>query len=83
MMKLAFIVQTNPNAIFLIEGHTDSFGGEEFNRSLSLERAKAVRGWLVGKLRISDANIQVVGMGKGDKDAQALNRRVEIVVRSQ
>ena len=45
----------------------------------------------MGKLRISDANIQVVGMGKGrpivptdgDKDAQALNRRVEIVVRSQ
>lgn len=91
MMKLAFVVQTNPNAIFLIEGHTDSFGGEEFNRGLSLERAKAVRNWLVGKLRISDANIQVVGMGKGrpivptdgDKDAQALNRRVEIVVRSQ
>ena len=91
MMKLAFVVQTNPNAIFIIEGHTDSFGGEDYNRDLSLKRAQAVRNWLVGKLRINDANIEVVGLGKdrpivsteGDKDAQALNRRVEIVVRSQ
>lgn len=89
MMKLAFIVQTNPDATFIIEGHTDSFGGEEFNRALSLKRAQAVRQWLVERLRIDDANIQVMGLGKsrpivstaGDPDQQALNRRVEIVVR--
>jgi len=47
MMKLAFIVQTNPEASFIIEGHTDSFGGDDFNRTLSLKRAEAVRRWLV------------------------------------
>tara|TARA_R110000850_G_scaffold202967_22_gene329119 strand:- start:1879 stop:2943 length:1065 start_codon:yes stop_codon:yes gene_type:complete len=89
MMKLAFIVQTNPDATFIIEGHTDSFGGEDFNRELSLNRAKAVRTWLIERLRISASNIEVVGLGKtrpivstnGDADAQSLNRRVEIVVR--
>ena len=89
MMKLAFVVQTNPDANFVIEGHTDSFGGEEFNRELSLKRAKAVREWLVNRLRIDAGNIQVVGLGKsrpivstdGSADEQALNRRVEIVVK--
>lgn len=89
MMKLAFIVQTNPDATFIIEGHTDSFGGEEFNRDLSLKRAEAVRRWLVERLRIEAGNIKVLGLGKsrpivpvdGDADAQSLNRRVEIVVK--
>ncbi len=93
MMKLAFLVQTNPDALFVIEGHTDSIGGVEFNRDLSLKRASAVRDWLQQKLRIEAKNIQVVGIGKDrplipiagiedDRDAQALNRRVEIVVKS-
>lgn len=89
MMKLAFIVQTNPDAIFVIEGHTDSFGADAYNIDLSLKRAKAVRSWLQDRLRIPVDNIQVVGMGKakpivsidGDADAQALNRRVEIIVK--
>ncbi len=89
MMKLAFIVQTNPDATFIIEGHTDSFGADEFNRELSLKRATAVRQWLIDRLRIGVDNIKVVGMGKsrpivstdGDQDAQSLNRRVEIVVK--
>lgn len=91
MMKLAFVVQTNPDAVFIIEGHTDSFGGEDFNRDLSLKRARAVRQWLVDRLRIDASNIETVGLGKerpivsieGTADDQALNRRVEIVVRKQ
>ncbi|MEM7697400.1 MAG: OmpA family protein [Verrucomicrobiota bacterium] len=90
MMKLAFLIQTNPDARFVIEGHTDSFGGDDYNEELGLKRAEAVRAWLVQRLRISDENIQVVGVGKarpivsidGDKDAQALNRRVEIIVKT-
>lgn len=88
MMKLAFLVQTNPGARFTIEGHTDSFGGAEFNRELSLKRAEAVRDWLVERLRIGVDNIRVVGLGMqrpvvstdGTVEEQALNRRVEIVV---
>lgn len=90
MMKLAFLVQTNPDAKFIIEGHTDSFGGAEFNKELSLKRARAVRDWLVERLRIDTNNIEIVGIGKdrpivsteGTADEQALNRRVEIVVKS-
>lgn len=89
MMKLAFIVQTNPDATFIIEGHTDSFGGDDFNRDLGLKRAEAVRRWLVERLRIDAANIKALGLGKsrpivstaGTAEEQSLNRRVEIVVK--
>ena len=89
MMKLAFLIQTNPDAKYTIEGHTDSFGGEDFNRQLSKKRANAVRQWLVDRLRINIDNVQIVGIGKdrplvsidGTADEQALNRRVEIVVK--
>jgi outer membrane protein OmpA-like peptidoglycan-associated protein len=89
MMKLAFIVQTNPDATFVIEGHSDAIGDEAYNQKLSLKRAEAVRQWLIERLRIDAKNIKVVGMGMsrpivstaGTKEEQALNRRVEIVVR--
>jgi outer membrane protein OmpA-like peptidoglycan-associated protein len=89
MMKLAFIVQTNPDATFTIEGHTDSFGGDGFNQDLSLKRAEAVRRWLIERLRLDTANIKVIGIGKarpivstdGSAEEQSLNRRVEIVVK--
>ncbi|MCB1090483.1 MAG: OmpA family protein [Verrucomicrobiae bacterium] len=89
MMKLAFIVQTNPSAQFVIEGHTDSFGNDDYNLDLSMKRAVAVRDWLVERLQIGSENIKVMGLGKkkpivdpnGTVEAQSLNRRVEIVIR--
>jgi outer membrane protein OmpA-like peptidoglycan-associated protein len=89
MMKLAFIVQTNPTAQFVIEGHTDTFGNDEYNLDLSMKRAVAVRDWLVRELRLESDNIKVMGLGKarpivktgGTVEEQALNRRVEIVIR--
>lgn len=89
MMKLAFIVQTNPDAQFIIEGHTDNFGADEYNLDLSMKRAVAVRNWLVERLQIETDNIKVMGLGKkqpivdpnGTVEEQSLNRRVEIVIR--
>ncbi|MCB1232297.1 MAG: OmpA family protein [Verrucomicrobiae bacterium] len=89
MMKLAFLVQTNPDAQFVIEGHTDSFGADEYNLDLSMKRAVAVRNWLVEHLQLETDNIKVMGLGKkqplvdpdGTVEEQALNRRVEIVIR--
>ncbi|NNE91043.1 MAG: OmpA family protein [Verrucomicrobiales bacterium] len=91
MLKLAYIIQTNPDAEFIIEGHTDSFGGDEFNLSLSMKRAAAVRDYLIKKLQIGSENVRVIGLGKqrpivpveGTIEEQALNRRVEIVVKKK
>ncbi|MFZ4767824.1 MAG: OmpA family protein [Roseimicrobium sp.] len=93
LMKLGLLIQRNPNSQFIIEGHTDTIGTDQYNFELSQRRANAVVQWLVASLRLSTDRIKAVGMGKtrplpenkvnpnGTKDEQALNRRVEIKVR--
>lgn len=91
LMKLGFLIQKNPDSLFIIEGHTDSFGGEQFNLDLSLRRANAVVQWLQNSLRLGTDRIQAAGMGKskpivstsGTVEEQSLNRRVEIKVRQK
>lgn len=91
LMKLGFLIQKNPNSLFIVEGHTDSFGGEDFNLDLSLRRANAVVEWLRNSLRLGTDRIQAAGMGKskpivstsGSVEEQGMNRRVEIKVRAK
>lgn len=91
LMKLGFLIQKNPNSLFVIEGHTDSFGGDEYNLELSIRRANAVVEWLRQSLRLGTDRIQAMGMGKskplapvtGTVEEQGLNRRVEIKVRAR
>ena len=86
--KLAELMQRNPNATFIIEGHTDNFGTPEYNQSLSVARAESVKGWLANEAGIDPGRIQTRGFGlsrllvrDGSIDQQKLNRRVEIVIR--
>lgn len=94
MLQLAGLMMKNPDTIFIVEGHTDSFGSEEYNAVLSLMRANAVRQWLKDNgialtrpngecrlyIRVCGASRPVVSI-RGDRDAQAANRRVEIHMR--
>jgi outer membrane protein OmpA-like peptidoglycan-associated protein len=67
----------------VLEGHTDTFGGEDFNQTISLARAEWVKSRVVA-LGVSPERIQTVGLGatrplRSDApDAQAMNRRVEV-----
>ena len=70
----------------VVEGHTDNRGSDRTNQPLSLNRATAVRDYLVGRGVASD-KISAVGMGSGKpitdnktSENRADNRRVEIVV---
>lgn len=89
LMKLGFLIQKNPDSLFIVEGHTDSFGSGEYNLRLSEARALAVVNWLRTSLKLGTDRIQAIGMGKtkhlvpasGTVEQQALNRRVEIKVR--
>jgi outer membrane protein OmpA-like peptidoglycan-associated protein len=91
LQKLGRLVQRNPQAVFKIEGHTDSFGGDEYNLDLSWRRAESVKAWLVQAMNLDPNRIQSQGYGKtrlivpGDRsvEEQQLNRRVEIVIRSK
>jgi outer membrane protein OmpA-like peptidoglycan-associated protein len=85
------LIQRNPDAAFKVEGHTDSFGTDEYNMNLSQRRAETVRNWLVQYMSIDPDRIQNQGYGKthlivpADRsvEEQQLNRRVEIVIRAK
>jgi outer membrane protein OmpA-like peptidoglycan-associated protein len=86
--KLGQLIQRNPKASFVIEGHSDSFGSDDYNMQLSKARAESVKAWLVGSMGIDARRIQTRGYGRtrliapasGDIDQQQINRRVEIVI---
>lgn len=63
LQNLGELIKRNPNATFVIEGHTDSTGSPETNQALSEERADAVRTWLVEKMGIVRERVGTVGMG--------------------
>lgn len=74
------------NKRMLVEGHTDSQGSIATNQPLSLNRAMAVRNYLVSR-GVAAEKITAVGMGStravtDNKTAEnrANNRRVEIVI---
>lgn len=89
MLQLAALIQKNPETYFVIEGHTDSIGGAAYNALLGLQRAAAVRAWLVGNgVPVEFVYIRSCGSSmplaptNGTREAQALNRRVEIHMRA-
>jgi len=68
-----------------VAGHTDNQGGEDFNRKLSLDRARAVMNYLVGK-GIDRSRIRARGYGMDrpvasnyTEEGRANNRRVEVI----
>lgn len=90
LKKLGQIIQRNPQIRFLIEGHTDSFGPEEYNLGLSQRRAESVKNWLVEQMGIGPEQIRTRGLGStkllippsNSIREQAPNRRVEILLES-
>lgn len=69
-----------------IVGHTDATGAEEYNRQLSLRRARAVREYLAANFGIAPRRLKVQGMGMScpiaDNDTEqgkSRNRRVEFI----
>ena len=88
LRKLALLIQKNPGARFVIEGHTDSFGSDEYNLELSRKRAESVKAWLTESMGLKADSIQTVGYGKsrlltpgdGTVEQQKINRRVEIAI---
>ncbi|MBZ5715716.1 OmpA family protein [Nannocystis pusilla] len=80
------LVAGDPDATFVVEGHTDSSGNEDFNQKLSEARAQAVRDFLVSRGVAAD-RIQARGVGEAQPvadnssaEGRANNRRVEIII---
>jgi outer membrane protein OmpA-like peptidoglycan-associated protein len=84
--KVSEFLIRNPQRNVLIEGHTDSVGGDEYNMTLSEQRANSVRSGLID-YEVPPNRITIKGYGKkypvaGNDTASGRqqNRRVEIVI---
>ncbi len=71
-------------SIFIVAGHTDASGGEEYNLNLSERRADSIKHYLVEKSGIPAADLITVGYGKTKLKDPAhplseVNRRVQVV----
>ncbi len=83
--QLAEMMKANANLKINIEGHTDNIGSADGNKTLSLNRAKAVMSAIVSK-GISASLLSSLGWGQEKpvadnrtEEGRAKNRRVEIV----
>ncbi|MBP7635787.1 OmpA family protein, partial [Candidatus Ozemobacteraceae bacterium] len=85
LQRLLFLIQSSAESRFLIEGHTDSTGDDATNQQLSVDRAEAVKSWLVNN-GIAGERLETVGFGESkpaasndSEEGRLQNRRVEVV----
>ena len=71
---------------FRIEGHTDTVGSPDLNKTLSEQRAAAVAAYLTSQFAVAAARLEPVGMGQEGllvptpaNTAEPRNRRVQVV----
>jgi OOP family OmpA-OmpF porin len=84
LATIAKVLTDNPQILRVrVEGHTDDQGTDEYNQTLSEQRAQAVVDWLV-KTGIAKSRLHATGMGRKlpldpgkTEAARANNRRVE------
>lgn len=89
LRKVQDALRVFPDTIVVVEGHTDSFGGDETNLKLSHDRAEAVRAYLLANMRdLSPADIRAEGFGESRPvannetvEGREKNRRIDLVIR--
>jgi OmpA-OmpF porin, OOP family len=80
-------IATFPESSIVIEGHTDSFGSEAANQTLSQDRAEAVRQYLLANSALPPTDVRALGYGESrpvanneTPEGRARNRRIDIVI---
>ena len=84
--EIVTVLQENPTMVIEIQGHTDNVGSSRYNRTLSENRAKAVKNYLIKK-GINSQRLIAVGVGfsrpkttNRTEEGRASNRRVELLL---
>jgi len=85
LAKVIEALKLYPGSRIVVEGHTDSFGGDDSNLILSRNRADSVRNYLLSNTAILSTLIDSIGLGETKPFAnndtpqgRALNRRIDI-----
>jgi OOP family OmpA-OmpF porin len=85
--EIASNLMQNPDAIVVLEGHTDSTGNQEYNVRLGERRVEAVRRYLAVEKNVPVFKIHVISFGSArpvasndSRDGREKNRAVSIAV---
>ncbi|TDI75462.1 MAG: OmpA family protein [Bacteroidetes bacterium] len=85
--KLAGVLIEFPDTNILVVGHTDSVGSEEYNMTLSKNRAQAVTNYFTGAKGLSHGRFNSNWFGESSPiatndtaEGRAQNRRVNVVI---
>ena len=88
LAKVEKAIDVFPRSELIIEGHTDSHGGDDMNQKLSQERAESVRQYMINAMRIPTYRLIATGYGETHPVAsneteagRARNRRIDIVIK--
>jgi outer membrane protein OmpA-like peptidoglycan-associated protein len=88
LAKVEKAIDVFPRSELIIEGHTDSFGGDDQNQKLSQERAESVQQYMINAMRIPTYRLIATGYGETrpvasneTESGRARNRRIDIVIR--
>lgn len=86
--KVEQAIDVFPRSELIIEGHTDSFGGDDANQKLSQKRAEAVQQYMINAMRIPTYRLIATGYGETrpiasneTESGRQRNRRIDIVIR--
>ena len=85
LTKVQDAIRVFPNSQIVIEGHTDSHGGDDMNLVLSENRAESVRQYLLAQMALSGEGVTAIGYGETRPVAnnetpqgRARNRRIDV-----
>jgi outer membrane protein OmpA-like peptidoglycan-associated protein len=88
LAKVEKAIDVFPRSELIIEGHTDSFGGDASNQRLSQQRAEAVQQYMINAMRIPSYRLIATGFGETNpvannetESGRARNRRIDIVIK--
>jgi outer membrane protein OmpA-like peptidoglycan-associated protein len=87
LQKVKEMIAAVPVTKVIVEGHTDSIGGEEKNMALSQKRAETIKKYLVSEKSLPEDKVEAKGFGyerplttNKTKEGRATNRRVDVVI---
>ena len=89
LTKVQQAIDIFPYSAVVVEGHTDSYGGDELNLKLSEERAGAVRQYFIANFELRPEDVEAVGFGESrpianneTPEGRGKNRRIDVVIKT-
>jgi OOP family OmpA-OmpF porin len=86
--KVEKAIDVFPRSELVIEGHTDSYGGDESNQALSQQRAESVQQYMINAMRIPSYRLIATGYGETNpvannetESGRSRNRRIDVVIK--